>query len=346
MNPGREDLPEVISDTAAKWLFRRGAGLSDTEQSELEAWKAADPRHASAFAKLECDCSLLDRPLKDGRARTVLAQLASRARRRRLRRSAWTAAACLTLLGTSALWRTSTSQSPADNGQRVAIVVPETRTLPDGSIAALRSGAQIRVDFSGATRAVALISGEAHFQVAHDAKPFVVTAGGIEFRAVGTAFSVELAEKSVALLVTQGRVAVEKSVPIPAMGVPEPIAEEGETLTTVDAGNRVIVPADIPGGIHALATVSVPKEEMSEQLAWRIPRIDFTRIPLEEAIGLMNQRNPGQMKMAIDDEALGNLRVSGLFRADRVDAFVGLLETNFDIESEIKGNTIHLRKRR
>ncbi|MBX7123964.1 MAG: FecR domain-containing protein [Opitutaceae bacterium] len=346
MSRVRKNLPEEISEAAARWLFRRGAGLSVAEQSELEAWKAADARHASAFVDLERDCALLDRPLKDGRAEVVLAQLATRARRHRIRRNAWTAAACLTLLGTSALWMTSTSRAPIDREQRITIVVPETHTLPDGSIAELRSGAQIRVDFSGATRAVALLSGEAHFQVVHDTRPFVVTAGGVEFRAVGTAFSVELAEKSVALLVTQGRVAVEKSVPVPALGIPEPSPEQGEALATVDAGNRVVVPADIPGGTHALAAVSVPTEEMSEQLAWRIPRIDFTRIPLEEAIGLMNERNPGQMQMVIDDKDLGNLRVSGLFRADRVNAFVGLLETNFGIEAETRGNTIHLRKRR
>lgn len=347
MSRARIDLPEEISDTAARWLFRRGAGLSVDEQSELAAWKAADPRHARAFADLERDCAFLDRPFKVGRAEVVLAQLAARARRRRFRRNAWATAACLMLLGTSALWMASTSRSPVDNEQRVAIVVPETRTLPDGSIAELRSGAQICVDFSGVTRAVTLLSGEAHFQVAHDTKPFVVTAADVEFRAVGTAFSVELGEKSVALMVTQGRVAVEKSVSVPASGIPpEASPETGETLATVDAGNRVVVPDDIPDGTRALAAVAVPTEEMSEQLAWRIPRIDFTRIPLEEAIRLMNERNPSQIQMAIEDKALGNLRVSGLFRADRVNAFVGLLETNFGIEAETRGNTIHLRRRR
>ncbi|MBP7140643.1 MAG: FecR domain-containing protein [Opitutaceae bacterium] len=341
-----KDIAEDIADIAAQWLFRRNAGFSAAEQSELETWKAADPLHASAFADLERDWSILDRPLKHGRAQAMLAQLVKRARHRRLRRMAWTTAACFTLLGTGVLWRTAIAPPQSDNPQRVAIVVPDTRTLPDGSIVELKSGAQIRVDFSGATRAVALISGEAHFQVAHDAKPFVVTAGAVEFRAVGTAFSVELAAESVALLVTQGRVAVEKSVPASASRVPSGTPEPAERLATVDAGNRVVVPADAPAGLHSLAPVSVPREEMSEQMAWRIPRIDFTRIPLAEAIDLMNQRNPGQLQMAIDDKALGSLRVSGLFRADRVDAFVGLLETNFGVEAETRENTIHLRKRR
>lgn len=339
---GRED----ISDIAARWLFRRGAGLSVAERSELEAWKAADPRHASAFADLERDWSILDRPLNDGRAQTVLDQLDTRARHRRLRRMAWAAAACFTFLGAGALWRTATTHPPVPNQQRVAIVAPATRTLPDGSIAELKAGAQIGVDFSGSTRAVTLVCGEAHFQVAHDAKPFVVTAGGVEFRAVGTAFSVELAEESVALLVTQGRVAVEKSAPASASGAPDRVPEPAERLATVDAGNRIVVPADNPAVPHSLATVPVPSEEMSEQLAWRIPRIDFTRTPLSEAINLMNQHNQAQMQMAIDDKALGSLPVSGLFRADRVDAFVGLLETNFGIEAETRGSTIHLRKRR
>ena len=344
MRPEEEIGWEDVTDIASRWLFRRGAGLSAAEVSELEAWKAADPRHARAYADLERDWSILERPLNDGRAQAVLDQFGARVRCRRRRRVAWAAAACFTFLGVSALWWTAPSPMPSQ--QRVAIVAPTTRTLPDGSIVELRPGAEIAVDFSGATRAVTLMSGEAHFQVAHDAKPFVVAARGVEFRAVGTAFSVELAEESVALLVTQGTVAVEKTATSAASHTPAVMSEPVDRLATVDAGNRIVVPSNTPAVQHSLVAVPVPREEISEQLAWRVPRIDFTHTPLSEAINLMNQHNQAYMQMTLDDRELGSLLVSGLFRADRVDAFVGLLETNFGIEAETKVNTIHLRRKR
>lgn len=333
-----------IADTAASWLFRHGAGLTETERSEFEEWRAADPRHTSAFAELEKDWSILGRPLASGRSETILRELGARSRRRRFRRVAWASAACLALL-VGSLWRHQTP-SPASPSSQVAIVAPDKRTLSDGSVAELKPGAEIAIHFTGSTRGVTLVRGQAHFQVAHDpTKPFIVTARGVEFRAVGTAFSVELADESVELLVTQGRVAVEKSLSAPSPTTSPGVVESPQALATVGAGNRVVVSSDNKTVAAAPSVTPIASEEMADQLAWRIPRIDFTRTPLSEAVALMNRHNQTRMQMTIDEVALGKLPVSGLFRADRVDAFVRLLEANFGIETETAGQTIHLRKR-
>lgn len=333
-----------ISDVAARWLFRHGAGLTATERAEFEGWRAADPRHASAFAELEKDWSILGRPISAGRSQTVLRELGARSHRRRVRRVAWASAACLALL-VGALARMRPPSVEVSSGQ-VAIVAPDKRALPDGSVAELKPGAEIAITFTDRTRGITLVRGQAHFQVAHDAKPFVVTARGVEFRAVGTAFSVELAEESVELLVTQGRVAVEKPLVASGPDASAEITTSPKVIATVGAGNRVVVSSDDRSGTAEPSVTPVATEEMSDQLAWRIPRIDFTRTPLAEAVALMNRHNQAQKQMAIDDDALGKLPVSGLFRADRVDAFVRLLEANFGIETETNGQTIHLRKRR
>ena len=90
-------------------------------------------------------------------------------------------------------------------------------------------------------------------------------------------------------------------------------------------------------------STAVAAEEMAEALAWRVPRIDFTRTPLTEAVALMNRHN--RVQMTIDDAALGSLPVSGLFRADRVEAFVGILEANFGIQAEKSEQAIRLKRR-
>ena len=338
---------EAIRDLAAGWLFRRGAGLTPAELSEFESWRAADPRHAAALDDLEQAWSVLERPLAAGRSRTVLEQLGVRAQRRRRRRVAAVGSLCLLLVAGGTLWQSSPAPK-SQPGAQVSIVAPATRTLSDGSVVELKSGAEIAVDFKGATRAIVLVRGEAHFQVAHDPKPFVVTAGRVEFRAVGTAFSVELEEGSVELLVTEGRVAVEKpggNLPaLTAAAAPVVAPATSATLATVDAGNRMVLATQAESDSVVPAPTAVAAEDMADQLSWRIPRIDFTRTPLAEAVALMNRHN--RVQMTIDEPALGNLPVSGLFRADRVEAFVRLLEANFGIEATTSGQTIQLRKRR
>ncbi len=342
-----KSVSDPIAEDAAHWHFRRGSGLSSEERSAFTAWCEADPRHAAAFGEIDRAWAVLDRPLVAGRSSVVLEQLGARARRRRQRRVAAVTGGCLALVAIGMFWRTRPMPAMPAVAQ-VSIVAPATRTLADGSVVQLRPGADISVNFDGATRAIVLRRGEAHFQVAHAAKPFVVTAGAVEFRAVGTAFSVELGEKVVELLVTEGRVAVDQPTPDARAGAAAPgaIAAPATTATiaTVDAGPRLELATRPPSIAAVAAPTIVSAEDIAEQLSWRIPRIDFTRTPLAEAVRLMN-RHP-RIQMTIDDATLGDLPVSGLFRAVRMEAFVGLLESNFGVEAETSAATIRLRRRR
>ncbi len=340
-SPARIPTNDPIEETAARWLFRRTATPTPAEDAEFESWRAADERHRAAYSRLEHDWSVLDRPLTRGRPETLLQQLHVRAARRRRRRALLAGVACLTLVGLAGLWRHAASLTATSTltEPRVAVVAPATRTLPDGSIVALKPGAEITLDFSGPARAVVLVRGAAHFQVAHQARPFVVTAGAVGFRAVGTAFTVDLDEAQVDLLVTEGRVAVE-----PRPDEHPVFAAPSTPLATVDAGNRITLARAPEPGAVVPAPTAVAAEAVAEELSWRIPRLDFSRTPLAEAVALMNQHSRAQMRL--DDRELGHLPVSGLFRADRVDAFVRLLEANFEIEAQPAGQTIHLRRRR
>lgn len=91
---------------------------------------------------------------------------------------------------------------------------------------------------------------------------------------------------------------------------------------------------------------AVDPEELAERLAWRAPRVEFTRTALPEAIAVMNGYSAGQhsagnqsVQFIIGDSALASVRVSGLFRVDRTDAFIGLLKSGFGIEAERRGDS-------
>lgn len=209
---------------------------------------------------------------------------------------------------------------------------PERRTLADGSVVELNTGAEIDVDFSRAQRAVRLRRGIAHFTVTKDpARPFVVAAEPGEVRAVGTAFTVRAEGQEAAVLVTEGTVAVSRS----AAGAREP--------TLVNAGHRVALPAAADASA-ALQVEPVTESELARLQAWRAPRLIMNETPLADVVAAMNRENT--LQLSVDDAALGRMKLNGVLRADDAAGFVRLLETSYGVEAErIAGNRVVLRVR-
>ncbi len=343
--PAQKRSTGELEQAAASWVFRREAGLTATEQAEFERWQAADPRHVAVLARHDRVWAALARPRENGQADYFLDQLAVRATRRRYRRLGAFGALGIILMAGGIAWRgQQTADAPAT--ARALVISPPKQTLPDGSIVELNARAKIAVNFSATARRVLLNGGEAHFQVAHENRPFVVTAGGVEFRAVGTAFTVQIAGTQVEVLVTEGRVAVEKSAANPPPDVPRlpPLPPAMITLATVAAGNRMVVALAPEALAPAPAPTAVATDEMAERLAWRVPKLDLSETPLAEAVAMMNRHN--RVQFVIDDTGLARLPVSGLFRADRMEAFVRILEANFGVKAELAGDTIRLHRNR
>ena len=117
-----------------------------------------------------------------------------------------------------------------------ALSAPVTqRTLEDGTVVELNKGAVLAVEFSARVRRVRLERGEAHFTVTKNpARPFIVSARGMDVVAVGTAFNVRLDSAVVEVLVTEGRVRVSE--------MPEAAAGAAEEATRVPAPAKSNVP--------------------------------------------------------------------------------------------------------
>lgn len=269
-------------------------------------------------------------------------------RRQRRRRSIAAAAGLMVMLVGAFAWQQgkfSSSAVSAVAARTTIISSPARQTLPDGSVVELKPGAEIDVAFeaaSTAARRVVLKKGEAHFTVKPDAqRPFIVSAGGIEVRAVGTAFSVEWGARNVEVLVTEGRVAVDQ----PAASMPAPIP-----LAHVDAGSRAIVALDT--AVKAARVETVTAMELSARLAWRVPRLEFNATPLGEVIELFNrhagpQSGGAATRLILGDEELRALPLSGLLRADNVPVLLQIMESSYGIRAEPGSNgEIVLRKGR
>jgi len=326
-------------EQAAEWLVRRDRGLTPAEQDDFFQWLAADPHHGDALARQQATWRELDllsdwRPEHAPEPNPALLAPPRRAARRPFRWLVPVALASAAAVVTVFFFRDARSHSPMV-AERIAVAIGyEQRRLDDGSLLELNRGASVVVAYTAAERRVLLLTGEARFTVAKNpTRPFIVSAAGVETRAIGTAFNVRLAAGSVEVLVTEGRVQVAPSAPTPA---PLPMLGVGEKLTVPLENNRGRNSAPA-----ALVPVAVGAEEIARALAWQPRLLQFSSAPLAEVVAEFNRHNT--LQLALADPALAAFPVTTSFRSDNAEGFVRLLELTAGVQAERRGDTISLR---
>lgn len=336
------DESAELEAKAASWLARRDRGLAPAEQDAYLQWLREDPRHGAAVARLEKTWTALDalagdRPRHAG-ARPDPDALARPTPAARRRPSPWfgsfltgaTLAAAASIAGFFFL-RPEAPQpiapvtellAPAPARAVRVIPGPQRLALADGSDVELNDGGRVEAAFTPAERRVRLVGGEAHFTVAKNpARPFVVDAGAVAVRAIGTAFDVRYTADAVEILVTEGRVQLERA--------PSDDAAPALQPTPLGAGQRATIDllSDTPPEVATVTPL-----EMERALAWRSAQLEFPELPLGEVVAEFNRRNRQQIR--VSDAATAQVRVAGRFRADNVDGFVRLLEASFGVSAE------------
>lgn len=327
-----------VAEQASDWISRRERGFSAEEQAAYAAWRAADPSHAAAAADAERSFDLLHKVRRAGQGaelrRELNLQVARRRRRRWIRAAAWAGLA-------AAMW--FFFLTPERFGAPTASVAsgrmqlkPERRTLADGSIVELNAAAEIAVDFQPDQRKVRLLRGTAHFAVAKNpARPFIVTAGNVSVRAVGTEFSVQFEPAEVQVLVTEGRVAVARPPGAVVPATAPPAAPDPAYLT---AGQRaVILTQAAPASIQVQPA---PPQAIQAAQAWRSLRVEFTDMRLREVVDLFNRRNP--LQLLPEGKGIEDLLVSGIFWLDDPEGFSRLIAASAGLKPRREGQRIVL----
>jgi transmembrane sensor len=323
----------AIEREAAAWVVREERGLTAAEQDALSHWLAADPSHGEILRERRWAWREFDRiaglpaTLTPAPDPDLLAPRAARSKGSspRWRVFAWVsaaAAAATILLWVAEAPRKVPSGQLAPSRLSTALAAPcEQRTLEDGSLVQLNRGTQLSIDFTAGVRRVRLMRGEAHFAVAKNPeRPFVVEAGGVTVRAVGTAFNVQLTSAAVEIVVAEGRVAVDR----------EAEAHSNPMASVLDAHQRVVVPLRETGLGPPAVTLS--EADLTARLDWQPRMLDFTDAPLASVVEELNRRNPVQL--VPESAALRELRVNASIRSDNVEGFVRLLESSFDLWAE------------
>lgn len=301
---------------AASWLAREDHGLTPQEQLALDGWLADSSLNRVAYLRLKSAWTRADRLAV---LRSPLPLAVPRAMR--LARPAVLAAmaAALTVLlagGGYLTWRLQAEKTFA-----TGIGATQQVQLADGTRMELNTNTRVRTDVTAARRAVTLDSGEAYFDVVHDAKrPFTVYAGNRRITDLGTKFSVFRDGDDVRVLVREGRVRVDM---LDKAAVSTPVVAQ--------AGHAVIT----KGGETLL--LAKPDHDIADALSWRSGMLVFRQQTLAEAAEQFNRYNAKQIFVEGDAR---KIRIGGSFKADNVDVFALLLRRGFGLSVNDEGERI------
>jgi transmembrane sensor len=236
------------------------------------------------------------------------------------------AIAATLLVGTAAgaVWYFSTDHA---NSYRTPIGAVATVPLSDGSKVTLNTDTRIRVELDTTMRRVKLDQGEAFFEVSKDeSRPFVVEIADKRVIAVGTQFSVRRDDNDIRVLVTEGRVWIERrGTNTKAAQTQLAAGSEARTLQT-----GVLIDKPAPAQVEQL-------------LSWRSGYIVFRDTTLADAVADFNRYSA--RKIFIEDPAIAGIRIGGNFRSSDTDAFLWLLQSGFPINVEQRRDRIILTKR-
>ncbi|MRV73796.1 DUF4880 domain-containing protein [Duganella sp. FT92W] len=297
----------MIDDEALRWVTRQSRQeLDPAERAALDAWLAADRRHQGAYLRARAIDHALGRAmvpqtLRPKRERLEVEWAAAPWKQTASRRKWITTGA---IAAGAAVLATAGLLPAAADTLVLSTAKGEFRKVPlaDKSVADINSGSQLEWKQTPNRRQMTLRRGEVWLQVARDkTKPFIVEAGQVRVRAVGTAFGVRRYGNGAEVLVTEGSVEVWSG-------------DGAAPVRLLKAGDRAFVP-------DRAADINVARQpaEVERKLAWREGKVVFQNQTLSEAVADFNRYS--QKKIIIVDPALGKRKLVGQYQIDAPELF-------------------------
>lgn len=307
--PGRgARSDEAVRREAADWAALMHDPDAVVDQAAFERWRAADPRHAEIYARVErgWEQSALLAQTRFGRARrlpTPRQRLFTPPARYALAAAAVLIVAVAGLTLSPGFLQRFAQPGATEFASRVGEI--RTLTLADGSTVTLDTDSALRVAFTPDERRLVLSRGRARFEVAHDPdRPFVVTAGGGSIRALGTVFDVGIADGRVRVTLLRGTVEVRNT-------------DAGSNGGPTRAVERLQPNEKI--SFVASAPLPPPQPIAQSDKQWTSGMLAFDETRLAEAVAEANRYST--TRIIITDPAVGDLRITGAYRAGDIRGF-------------------------
>ncbi|MDG5497847.1 FecR domain-containing protein [Niveispirillum sp. BGYR6] len=304
---------DPILAQAAEWIVRLGdddPAERAVAAREFAAWKAADPRHAAAAARMEAVLGRVQSLRGPSTARPALAALAAagkpRGRRPLVAGATLVLALCLPLWAALFLWPPAylLADLRTDKSEW------QSRELADGTRITLSGNSAVNLHYDAESRRLELISGDILIDVAKDAaRPFLVETAHGRIRALGTRFTVERrADETVVEM-------LESSTSITAR---QPVA--GAAALTISAGQTAHISAE---GVSQ----GTPVDPASLDDAWKRHQLVVSDQPLADVLDALSRHRRG--RILYDRQQIAGLRVTAVLPLDDTDRALRLLHSSF-----------------
>jgi len=315
---------QEIDGQAANWATKRNLGEpTPEEEAAFEAWIAADIRHFGAYGRAEAVLARLERipgsAIRKMCARQVTIAPVWTRRRVVLAGSVAASAAAAVCIG-AVLLQGDLSESFATGIGQVREVV-----LSDGSIVTLNTNSRISIKYTEERREIHLVQGEALFDVAKNKKrPFIVLAGDMQVRAVGTSFTVSmLPQRPIQVLVKEGVVELNRIS-----------SNRKTTPVRVSANTQALALRDVP-----IVAAGVPKAKIERDLAWKLGQIAFDNQTLQDAAQEFARYSDVRI---VIDAAVADRTVTGLFASNDPISFAKAAAAVLKLQVEVSDGKVRL----
>ena len=336
---------ETLRETAAAWFLRRRDG--EVDEPALADWLDADPAHERAYRDIERAWGVVGEQATAPELVTARRDALHRVQQINQRRwgaarrkgTGWAAGLAATVaLAAGAVWLLQPADPLTDNNvYQTGIGEQRVITLADNSRVSLDAQTHMRIDYSDAARRIELFNGQAHFDVARDVlRPFSVNAGDQTVVALGTQFNVEIVDEQIFVTLLEGRVEVSTDPVAPS----SQIGDSGSVATIPE-------PVELAPGQQLVIASNGTREPIVEAnvqrtVSWRQGKLMFEDEPLADAVARVNRHSHIRVQLAND--AVTDIKVSGVFDAGDTDAFVDAVESLFPVEAvRSDGQSVTLR---
>lgn len=299
------DEQQRLIEQATQWLvLLRSGRASARDHQAFQAWRGEDPRHEQLCRRLETTLGVFQVPLAQGvDGKLVQRALQAPSGRRRFLQRALVGAGVTLGVGLS-LRHTSLAELALGADLATGTGERQDFRLPDGSQLLLNAESQADLRFDGQERLLRWRGGEGRLEVVDDARPFVVRteAGSISAR-------------SARLLVRERG------------GQCRVCALAGVLEVSSLGGDRLQLRKGQAVSFDRLSFAAVEPLSGGEG-AWVDGLLEVRDSPLAEVIDALRPYRRGVMRL---EQAVAQLRVSGLFRLDQSDLVLEALARTLPI---------------
>lgn len=263
----------------------------------------------------------------------------------------WAAAVACISMGVWA-WSFFSQKERGESNEIIAKKGSKTRTiLPDGSTVWLNAGSSIVYDpgFRGDTREVTL-QGEAYFDIVKmPQKPFIVHAGDINIRVLGTAFNVKsyAEEPTIETTLIRGSVQItrtgaKKGAPIylhphQKIVLLKVVASQAEETAAMKKEQEAI--PDKATGIISIDSNLRENERL--ETAWIYNRLEFRGDRFDQLAKKLERWY--NITIHFEDQQAPDLVFNGSLENETVEQAFKALTAAVSFQYEIKGNDIYIR---